>query len=469
MRRITYLFLFTMLCLPILAQNDITVSFTMTAETEQNGVFIKWTYEPPVNPTKLKEAANKGDAKAMWDLGNCYFYGEGVTKNYTEAVKWWRKADSVYRYTDASCNMAFCYFNGVGVTKNIVRAKQKWYNAAAKGNYVAQYNLGIYYYYGKGEKENIPHAIKYFKESAAQGYTRAINFLGWHYLTEGPYQNLAEAKLWFEASAYMDDPNGLYSLGQYYIFQDGDFSTACKWFRKAAAQGHKDAQSSLVQIYGAENYAEIEEEVKELNESNAKQEKLTKQVANELNNKAIEFYKKGNYTEAVKLFRKAAENGIAEAQANLGVCYHFGKGAAKIYTEAVKWYREAAEQGNAQAQFNLGFCYYNGKGVTKNYTEAVKWYRKAAEQGIAAAQFNLGFCYDNGKGVTKNYTEAVKWYRKAAEQGNADAQCNLGNCYYFGEGVTQSYTEAEKWYKKAAEQGHELAKEKLQLLHFLQK
>ena len=59
----------------------------------------------------------------------------------------------------------------------------------------------------------------------------------------------------------------------------------------------------------------------------------------------------------------------------------------------MKWYRKAAEQGHADAQNNLGLCYQYGKGVAKDYAEAVKWYRKAAEQGHARAQCNLGYCY----------------------------------------------------------------------------
>ena len=58
--------------------------------------------------------------------------------------------------------------------------------------------------------------------------------------------------------------------------------------------------------------------------------------------------------------------------------------------EAVKWYRKAAEQNFAEAQYNLGVCYDNGQGVAKDYAEAVKWYRKAAEQNHAQAQYNLG-------------------------------------------------------------------------------
>lgn len=45
---------------------------------------------------------------------------------------------------------------------------------------------------------------------------------------------------------------------------------------------------------------------------------------------------------------------------------------AMDYDDAVRHYRKAAEQGNAKAQFNLGNCYDNGEGVAEDKTEAVK-------------------------------------------------------------------------------------------------
>ena len=53
------------------------------------------------------------------------------------------------------------------------------------------------------------------------------------------------------------------------------------------------------------------------------------------------------------LLRKEAEEGDAEAQCKLGWCYENGNGVAKDLAEAVKWYRKAAEQGNADAQTAL--------------------------------------------------------------------------------------------------------------------
>ena len=41
------------------------------------------------------------------------------------------------------------------------------------------------------------------------------------------------------------------------------------------------------------------------------------------------------------------------AQCNLGYCYYFGQGVPKDYSEAVKWYRKAAEQGHEYAKERL--------------------------------------------------------------------------------------------------------------------
>ena len=155
----------------------------------------------------------------------------------------------------------------------------------------------------------------------------------------------------------------------------------------------------------------------------------------------------------------------SRALSRKGDDFYYGKnGVSKDYAEAVKWYRKTAEQGNASAQFSLGYCYKNGQGVTQDYAEAVKWYMKAAEQGYARAQCNLGLCYEKGQGVSQDFAEGVKWYKKAAEKGNAPAQYNLGICYKKGEGVEKNIDEAIKWFSKCAEQGDEDAKKQLKEL-----
>lgn len=112
-----------------------------------------------------------------------------------------------------------------------------------------------------------------------------------------------------------------------------------------------------------------------------------------------------------------AQKGEPEAQYDLGLNYALGKrGLPQNYAEALKWYRKAADQGLAEAYNNLGRLYEKGRGVPQNYAEALKWYRKAADQGLAVAQFNLGTMYHGGKGVPEDYIQAHMWYNLAAAQ-----------------------------------------------------
>ena len=103
-----------------------------------------------------------------------------------------------------------------------------------------------------------------------------------------------------------------------------------------------------------------------------------------------------------------------------------GEGVPADDAKAVSWFRKAAEQGIAAAQYNLGLMYVNGDGVPKDGAKAVSWYRKAAEQGNARAQSNLGWMYVNGKGVPKDDVQAYAWWSIAAAQGQENAKKNKG-------------------------------------------
>jgi TPR repeat protein len=61
----------------------------------------------------------------------------------------------------------------------------------------------------------------------------------------------------------------------------------------------------------------------------------------------------------------------------------------KSYGIAAAWLRRAADQGNADAQNNLGWLYHNGLGVTASRVEAIAWYLQAYRQGNSLAKENL--------------------------------------------------------------------------------
>jgi TPR repeat protein len=172
----------------------------------------------------------------------------------------------------------------------------------------------------------------------------------------------------------------------------------------------------------------------------------------------------GQNFEQVFEWYKAADQGDAVAQYNLGVCYNLAHGIEQNFEQAVYWYTKAAHQGLAEAQNNLGVCYAFGHGIGKNFKQAVHWYKKAADQGHAEAQHNLGICYYLGHGIGQNFEQAFEWYTKAAHQGYAKAQYDLGVCYEFGHGIGQNFEQAFEWYTKAADQGDAVAQQALERL-----
>jgi TPR repeat protein len=201
-------------------------------------------------------------------------------------------------------------------------------------------------------------------------------------------------------------------------------------------------------------------------------------------------YAENNYVEAVKQWKPLAEQGNANAQLRLGWLYDSGgPGIPADLRESTMWFRKAAEQGIVDAQVIHGIRYETGQGVPVNEHEALRWYRQAADSGDAAGQYDLGILYASGKQIERDYDEALVWIRRSADQGYGDAlkelelmrvlgltsledyaalftrskvradrgetnaQFALGLMYDLGLGVTQDWEMAILWYRKAAEKG----------------
>lgn len=133
------------------------------------------------------------------------------------------------------------------------------------------------------------------------------------------------------------------------------------------------------------------------------------------------------------------------------------------YEQAFRLLKPAADAGDAGAQLRIGLMYYAGKGTRENDREAFSWFRRAAEQGLGEAQFQLAAMYMFGYGVTAPAAEldreAARWYLAAAEQGHIEAQYTVGLMLLAGTGFAQNPDEARLWMQRAAAQGHAQARE----------
>jgi TPR repeat protein len=159
------------------------------------------------------------------------------------------------------------------------------------------------------------------------------------------------------------DPNSQYRLSEKYEYGWGieeDKDVALRWLKKAAEQGHEEAQ---YEMGNRKSFGE-----------------------NEDKEEACKWYKK-----AAEHYKKAAEQGDAEAQYKIGFLYSLCEGVESEFLneESIKWYKKAAEQGNAQAQYEMGEIYFEGYGVRQDDALAIEWFKDAAKQGHEEALSKL--------------------------------------------------------------------------------
>ncbi len=211
-----------------------------------------------------------------------------------------------------------------------------------------------------------------------------------------------------------------FKIGEMYRRGDQDLpqsaAKALEWFEKAASQGNANAQSRLANMY---NYgdglpADFDKSVRYI-----KALEWNQQAAEQGDNIASKLGLGRQYRnpDGFGIIDKAASEGSAEAEFQLGLLYEQGRGVPKSDAKALEWYQKAAALGHATAQCNIASMYQAGKGVPKDEAKATEWYQKAAAKGNARAQFRLGLQYDNGQGVPLNAAKATEWLLKAATKG----------------------------------------------------
>ena len=179
-------------------------------------------------------------------------------------------------------------------------------------------------------------------------------------------------------------------------------------------------------------------------------------------------YLAGKHKQAAKQLKRLADKKNARAQNYLGSLYASGHGVKKNQKLAAHWYKRAAKQGLAAAQFNIGFLLLYGAGdgehqIKANPRSAARWLSKAAKQNDTDAQFLLCKLYHQGRGVPRNYEKAKTLCRIAATKGLAGAQFELGTLLIRSLD-TKQFPEAYKWFLLAAKQRYPGAGHNVRLL-----
>lgn len=122
---------------------------------------------------ELTSLAENGNATAQCELAFRHQIGKGVTKDYTEAAKWYRKATDQGDALGQN-QLGSCYLNGNGVTKDTKEAAKWFRKAADQGLALAQGNLGYLYRFGEGVPLDYNESYAWFTLAARGGDADAL-------------------------------------------------------------------------------------------------------------------------------------------------------------------------------------------------------------------------------------------------------------------------------------------------------
>jgi TPR repeat protein len=184
---------------------------------------------------------------------------------------------------------------------------------ANQGNIHAQVMLGTLYRKGEGVATDPMKAVSWYRVAADRGDAYARNTLGEMFLTGGAPRR--------------------------------DYGLALMYFRQAARQGLDQAKFNLCGMY----YREQE----------------------------ISW----DYQQVVKKMRMQAHMTNSMAPYEMAQMYLDGtspESHVQDYRKAARWFRLAAQQGMPNAQIELGKLYQQGLGVTQDYVAAHMWFNVAA-------------------------------------------------------------------------------------------
>ena len=415
--------------------------------------------------TWFMRGAETGEPASLNNVGYCYQHGRGVTQDLTIAVQWYIRAAESGSAAGMN-NLGYCYQHGRGILADHAQAVQ-WYRASAEmGNAAAMCNLAACLEKAIGLPNSDPvEAVQWYKKAADVGSTSAVFHFG-RCLRDGIGMkvDLARAVACFRRGASKQNGQCMAALGDCY--RDGvgvhvSIGQAVSWYHKAVEKQDAGAMVSLGQLL-----------VKASPKSSAKARKrnctealrLYRQAADRGNAVAIrvlgDCYRTGNdaleadAAIAVPLYRKAGEKGDLPAMYELAQSYKYGRGVARDDVEAFAWFQRAADGGHAPAMTALAECYAQGVGVrVRDDSAAFSWYSKAARLGDYAAMAGLGQSYLDGRGTARDPVEAIRWLSVAADHRNGAGMAALSSCYRSGEGLAPDWERAAFWAQAAANIG----------------
>ena len=267
----------------------------------------------------IYEAAEKGDAKAQFELGRCYMVGEGgVDEDRREAAKWYEKS-AKQGYADAQVVIGLIFADYCKRTYNRAGWKTvtSWFEKAAKqGHPLAECHMAWH-------ADSLEEQEKFARKSAERGFKEGFLRLGQILVEKGNKKEAAKCfYLAFKTRDYFSREHGM-DMRTFFLRKYGmekfDMDTLINVSVSDALLVRNLCEKSLAQCgpYGTYYIGLIGLEA-------------------------------GGY-DVKSFFKSAADAGIVDACFELGKIYQ----NEKKTIDTLKWYRKAAQKGHKGAQEEL--------------------------------------------------------------------------------------------------------------------
>lgn len=338
---------------------------------------------------KLAEA---GDAKAMYEIANMYFYGftskEGHSvRDFPKAYEWVKK----------------------------LSAMESSYSALAKSMLAKMYYRGVV----PAEKQSFEKSFEFHRAAALAGIDRSKQQYAFMLsMGMGCEFDYDAAEQQYLSAIQHGDNIAVNDLAKFYI-RYGEF-------KKAA-----DLYTSIVDTYPAAAY-----------------ELGCLYMKGVLNEK-----RKPDCFRAAFYFQHAINTGNCDIDARyqLGLLYFRGtNGFINDYKIALENFEIAAENGHVAAAYMVGYLCEHGL-VEVNIEKAIKYHSIAADHGHVLSPTHLAILYQFPE--HQDYRKAFYYAKLAAGYGDKEGEFVYANYLFFGRGCEPDVNEAYKMYKRAFEHG----------------
>ena len=374
----------------------------------------------------FKRAADSGNVSAQFE----YAILSAQSNSMAEAQKYFdmalssRDADILYQY-------ATMLLQGKVLPKNEAEGLRYLGEAAEGGCTQAQYEYGKMLMEGTKVPRDEPSGIRFLHQAAEKGNTDAQLLYSQIFVARAGWEPPGEE----EAMGYLRLAAAQHNIDALLLYGDQNMKgkhmarnleTAKSYYGEAAYLGSTQGQCKYADLL-LEQRVNNEDEIMRYYKKAWDGGLIDGMVgyAEMLLNTKCKLH---NEREGMNLLKKAAQQGSARAQCQLGRKYMFSA-TPKNTKEGVRYIMMAAEQGYGPAIHDYAYLLKDGRYLPKNVAEALRILKAAADKDERECCYLYGKMLCEGDCVPADRETGLKYLRWAYRMGEVEADKFLGSMY----------------------------------------